>query len=356
MKTNASKSVLSSLIVVLLVLSLVLTGCKKSQPSSSESKTEQPAKTETITLSYANFPPAPTFPCVQMERWKQQVEKRTGQKVKIHTYPGGTLLGAKDMFEGVLSNQADIGCLCMAYQPGRFVLTNATSLPLGFPNAEVASGVLWDLYKKYDPEPFKKVKVLTVFTTAPSNIMSKKPVRNLDDIKGMNLRASGGAAKILKQWGANLVGMPMSDTPEALQKGVVQGLFSSLEVMKDFKFAELCKYVTMTETVIYPFAVVMNKQKYDQLPDDVKKVFDELGQEQVLWTGKYMDQHVKESIEWSKTKQGVEVIELTAEQKQTWNKMLEPIVDEWIKQASENNLPAQQIIDDIKLFAEKRSK
>ena len=83
----------------------------------------------TIKLSYANFPPAPTFPCVQMERWKTEVEKRTGGKVQINTFPGGTLLGAKAMMDGVIAGQADIGNLCMAYQPGRFLVTNATGLP-----------------------------------------------------------------------------------------------------------------------------------------------------------------------------------------------------------------------------------
>ncbi len=98
-----------------------------------------------IKLSYANFPPAPTFPCVQMERWKTEVEKRTAGKVSVDTYPGGTLLDAKNMMDGVIAGQADIGCLCMAYQPGRFIVTNATSLPLDIPNAKVGSLVLWDL-------------------------------------------------------------------------------------------------------------------------------------------------------------------------------------------------------------------
>jgi TRAP-type C4-dicarboxylate transport system substrate-binding protein len=73
-----------------------------------------PAVAGPIKLSYANFPPAPTFPCVQMERWKQKVEKRTNGKVIINTFPGGTLLGAKNMIDGVIAGQADIGCLCMA--------------------------------------------------------------------------------------------------------------------------------------------------------------------------------------------------------------------------------------------------
>lgn len=94
-----------------------------------------PAEAGPVKLSYANFPPAPPFPCVQMERWKKEVESRTGGKVAIDTYPVGTLLGAKNMMDGVIAGQADIGCLCMAYQPGRFVVTNATSLPLGLPDA-----------------------------------------------------------------------------------------------------------------------------------------------------------------------------------------------------------------------------
>ena len=59
-----------------------------------------------ITLKYANFPPATTFPCVQMERWAKEVEKRTNGKVKVQTFPGGTLLPAKNIFDGVLSGMA----------------------------------------------------------------------------------------------------------------------------------------------------------------------------------------------------------------------------------------------------------
>jgi TRAP-type C4-dicarboxylate transport system substrate-binding protein len=301
----------------------------------------------TITLSYANFPPAPTFPCVQMERWKTEVEKRTGGMVAIKTYPGGTLLGAKEMMDGVMAGQADIGNLCMAYQPGRFIVTNATSLPLGIPDARTGSLVLWDLYKKYQPQAFGQVKVLTMFTTAPANIMSKKAVRSLEDIQGLDLRASGGAAQILKAWGANQVGMPMSATPEALQKGVVQGLFSSLEVMKDLKFAESCRYVTMTETVIYPFAVVMNMDRWKALPPEVQKVMDDLGTEQAEWTGNYMDQHVKASMEWSIKEHKVEVIALDTATKAAWDQKLQFITDQWVSGAKEKGFPAEAIVADI---------
>jgi len=309
-----------------------------------------------IKLSYANFPPAPTFPCVQMERWADEVEKRTGGKVAIDTYPGGTLLGAKNMMDGVIAGQADIGCLCMAYQPGRFIVTNATALPVGFPNATVASLALWDLYNKYKPEEFAKLKVLTMFTCAPANIYAKVPVRNLDDLKGLELRASGGVAQVLKALGATPVGMPQTETPEALQKGVVKGAASSLETLKDFKYAEMCRYVTIMNGPVYPFAVVMNQDKWNSLPKDVQKVMDDLAVEQSEWTGKYMDDHVNTSVEWSKKTYNIEIINLSKKEMARWNKMLEPIPDKWIQDATAKGISAEQILRDIKKLNKKYSK
>jgi len=301
-----------------------------------------------ITLNYANFPPAPTFPCVQMERWKKEVEKRTNGKVAINTFPGGTLLGAKNMMDGVIAGTADIGMVVTAYQPGRFMVTNATSLPLDFPNAVVASLTLWDFYKKYQPAEFSKVKVLTMFANAPAQIYAKVPVRNLNDLKGLQLRASGGVSQVLKALGAAPVGMPQSETPEALQKGVVKGAVSSLETLKDFKYAEICKYVTILNGPIYPFAVVMNMNSWNKLPKDVQAVFDELGPQQSVWTGTYMDKHVVDSVAWSKKTHNIEIIELSKEEKHKWDKLLEPITGKWIENANAKGLPAEQILNDIK--------
>ena len=309
-----------------------------------------------IKLSYANFPPAPTFPCVQMERWKKEVETRTGGKVAINTFPGGTLLKAKAMMDGVIAGTADIGCLCMAYQPGRFIVTNAIALPLGFPNATVASLTLWDLYVKQKPQEFAKVKVLTMFTCAPANIYAKKPVRNLEDLKGLELRASGGTAQVLKALGATPVGMPQSQTPEALQKGVVQGAASSLETLMDFKYAEMCRYVTIFNGPVYPFAVVMNMDKWNSLPEDVQKVMDGMAIEQAWWTGNYMDKRVVKSIEWSKKNYNIEIIKLTKKELARWNKLLKPLPDKWSEQAKAKGLSARTILKDIKVAKEYHSR
>ncbi len=300
-----------------------------------------------ITLRYANFPPAPTFPCVQMERWKTEVEKRTAGKVKVETFPGGTLLPAKNIFDGVMSGVADIGNFAMSYQPGRFPVSEAVDLPIGFTSAKAASLTLYDLIEKYNPKEFEKVKIITLFTCPPANFMTTKPVKSLKDLKGMELRVSGTGAEDVKRLGGIPVAMPQSETPEALQKGVVKGVVSSMEILKDFNFAAYCPYVTETNLFVVTFAVVMNVDKWNSLPDDVKKVIDDLKRDQAIWTGQYVDDHVKEAIEWSKQKYNLQILSLPDSDKAEIPNLLKPMFDDYVKRVSGLGLPADQILKDV---------
>jgi TRAP-type transport system periplasmic protein len=309
-----------------------------------------------IKLTYANFPPAQTFPSVQMERWAREVEKRTNGAVKIQTFPGGTLLPAKNIFEGVISGTADIGNFAMSYQPGRFPVSEAIDLPLGFTSARSASLVLYDLVEKYKPREFEKVKILTVFTCPPTDIMTKKPVRSLDDLKGMELRVSGTSAEIIKRLGGIPIAMPQSETPEAIQKGIVQGIVSSMEILQDFNFAAYCPYATRANLSVVSFAVVMNKEKWDALPAEVKKVMDDMRREQAEWTGNYVDKHVAEALEWSRQKYGHQVLQLSAADKAAISKHLNPMIDEYVKRVSTQGISGAQIIEDISKMRKKYEK
>lgn len=299
------------------------------------------------TLTYANFPPAKTFPCVQMEQWKTEIEKRTDGEIAVQTFPGSTLLNPKNMFRGVQTGQADIGCISIAYYPGVFPLMSVVNLPVAFTSTEVASRVMWDLFQKYQPKEFADVKVVTMFTSAPSQIMSKEPVKQLADLKGMELRASGSILKILSGMGAQGVGMPMSQTPEALQKGVVKGLASSFDVLMDFNFAESCRYETITNLPVYPFAIIMNKDRWESLSDSTKKKIDDLALEQAIWTGKYLDNHINKSLEWSKEKYQVEVFQLTEAEHAEIKKLGSPLVDQWKADATKAGLDADAILADM---------
>lgn len=324
------------------LLALLVSGCQRD-----DVVTDVASAQKTVTLSYANFPPATTFPCVQMEHWKEQVEQDSAGSLAINTFPGGTLLGAKDMLAGVIAGQADIGCLCMSYQPGAFPMTTVTELPLGFKSSTVASSVLWDLYEKYQPKEFAQVKVLAMFTSAPTCIMSQVPVRSLEDLAGLELRASGIASQILDTLGATPVSMPMSQTPEALQKGLVKGLLSSMEVLKDLNFAEYCRYETITNFQVYPFAVVMNLEKWNSLSAEQQQLLTDLSREQALWTGRYMDGHVADSLKWASETYQIEQINLSEQDQALAEQKMQPLLDTWHSAASSRGIDADAVIADL---------
>jgi TRAP-type C4-dicarboxylate transport system substrate-binding protein len=314
------------------------------------------ASAETITLTYANFPPAATFPSVQMERWAKEVEKRTNGRVKVKTFPGGTLLNAKNMLEGVTSGSADIGNFAMSYQPGRFPVSEAVDLYHGFTSATVASQVLFDLVEKYQPKEFEKVKVLTLFTCPPTNFMTAKPLKSLKELKGLELRVAGTSAEVLKRLGGVPVAMPQSETPEAIQKGVVKGMISSLEILQDFKFAAYTPYATIANLPVVSFAVVMNKAKWNALPADVKRVLDGLSREQALWTGQYVDNHVREALAWSAKEYKHQLLTLPAAEQQQIATLLAPMTEEYIKKVSSQGLNGKQIVADVQALKTKYEK
>jgi TRAP-type C4-dicarboxylate transport system substrate-binding protein len=309
-----------------------------------------------IKLTYANFPPATTFPCVQMERWKTEVEKRTAGKVAVQTFPGGTLLPAKNIFDGVIAGTADIGNFAMSYQPGRFPVSEAIDLPLGFTSAKAASLALYDLIEKYNPKEFEKVKIITLFTCPPADFMTKTPVKALKDLKGMELRTSGTGTEVLKLLGAIPIGMPQSEAPEAIQKGIVKGNVSSMEILKEFNFASYLPFATEANLFVVTFGVVMNKDKWNALPDDVKKVIDELRREQALWTGTYVDNHVKEALAWSKEKYKHQLFNLPAAEMAEIQKLLKPMQDNYVKKVTAAGLPGDQILKDATALKDKYEK
>ena len=312
------------------------------------------AKDKPITLTYAFFAPAGTFPGKQMAHWAEEVEKRTDGLVKVKTFPGGTLLGAREMYDGVLSGVADIGLGSPSYDPGRFPLTSGVALPIKFPNSTVASLSLLDIMMEFKPAEYEKFKIITMFTTEPGYIQSKEPVKSLSDLKGMKLRAAGTGVPVLKALGAAPVGMPMPMVPESVQTGVIDGTMTSREVLKDFKLAELLHNVLDYPTVVVTFAAVMDKKKWDTLPDKVKKVIDELSREMTVWTGMYHDkQNVGEALIWAQKNYSLKINTLSDDETAQWDALLVPMVENWKKEMSTKGLPADKFLERLAQLRDK---
>lgn len=301
-----------------------------------------------VRLRYANFPPASTFPCVQMERWISEVHKATNGKVQVDSFPAGALLDARSMLRGVMRGQADIGCFSTAYYAGAFPISSVFELPLGFRSSEAASRAFMQFVSEQKPADLEKVKVLTVFATPPAQVMSRKPVASLEDLKGLQLRASGILADEVSLLGGKPVSMPQSEAPDAIQRGAVDGVFSSLDVVKDLNYAETCRYGLLTDMSIYPFVVVMNRKVWDELPADVQQAMDALAMQHAEWTGKYVDAHAAAALEWGKAAYNIDYRSLSEAERAKALALVAPLVDAWVKKSTDDGIPAAEILETVK--------
>jgi len=310
-----------------------------------------------INLTYAFFAPAGTFPGKQMAHWASEVEKQTGGKVAVKTFPASTLLGAREMYDGVTKGVADIGLGAPSYDPGRFPLTSGASLPVGFRDATVASRTLWALTQEFKPKEYEAFKVIAMFTTEPGYIQSRASVASLADLKGMKLRAAGTGVPVLKALGAAPVGMPMPEVPQAVQTGVIDGTMTSREVLKDFKLAESLKFVTDYPTVVVTFAAVMDAKRWAKLPADVQKVIDRLAPEMAVWTGHYHDrENVGAALSWAEKEHGLKVVSLAPGERAQWDARLKPLEDEWTKEMNAKGLPATRYLARLRALRDEFAK
>ena len=291
------------------------------------------AHAKEIRLKAANFFPPPSNQSKILEEFCRDLEKRTGGRVKVDYFAGGSLLKPTSMFDGVISGIADIGYSHVYYTSGRMPVTEAAGLPLGYPSAWVAGQVLNDFYTEFKPKEFDDVKVLLMNASTPSAIATaKKPVRTLEDMKGLTLRAPGIAGEVIKALGATPAPTPMPEVYDAIAKGVLDGEASNFETLATFRFAEVVKYSTSVWQITnpYPFYLVMNKKSYEKLPPDIRSIFDSL-------VGEYKQRY---QLRWNAVdfagkaygkKKGVEFIELSPSEAQRWVAAVEPVIDGYVK-------------------------
>jgi TRAP-type C4-dicarboxylate transport system substrate-binding protein len=285
-----------------------------------------------VNLKMANYFPPPAMQTKLLGEFGKELEARTGGRVKVQYFPGGSLLKAPATIKGIGSGIADIGLAHIEYTRGRFPVMEACEMPLGYSSGWVANQLMNDFYNKFKPKEFDDYKVLWFHANAPSMLISKKPVRKLEDMKGLNIRAPGRFGDVITALGGTPAPTHIMETYAAISKGVIDGVFTPYETLRTFKFAEVAKYVTNTSFFgpSYPFYVAMNKKSYANLPPDIKEIFDTL-------TGEYKERY---ALMWNGIEfpgkafgkdKGVEYIELSAQEAARWEQAVQPVIDNYIK-------------------------
>lgn len=314
-----------------------------------------------IKLVYTDHNPPTSYGTIHANAvWLDNLEKATNGRIEIERYFGGTLVKGMDAWNATKEGVADMGWCAMGYWPGLAPLTEIMQLPfIPFKNAQQASGILRKLYNTF-PEfqkEYEDVHVLVNYTAGLYRLLTvKKQVKTLEDMKGLKIRALGGPqTDAMKALGAVPTLVPFPDVYLAMQKGVLDGTLTPIGACEIFNFHEVGKYMTHVIIATAPFAIIMNKDKWNSLPPDIQKAIDsECGYDTCRWLGKHYsdaldDAGNKEIAEYA-AKTGHELVYYTLppEELARWQKVGgRPLWDAWVKRVSAKGLPGQAVLDEL---------
>ncbi len=288
------------------------------------------AADKVIELKFATYLPTPHGTTKACEEFIADLESRTQGRVKVKFFPGGSLATAPAVIKAIETGITDIGLSHISYTPGRFPVTEACELPIGYPTGWVANLIMNDFYNEFKPKEWDSVVPLWFHANSPSVLATNKALRTMEDFKGQIIRAPGRMADVISALGGTPAPTPIVETYDAIAKGVIQGVFVGGEGIRAFKFGEIVKYVTNSWNIgpSYPFYVAMNKRSYAKLTGDIKVIFDKL-------CGEYKE---KFALVWNASdfpgeafgkEKGVEYIELPQGEFDRWIQAMDPVYDKY---------------------------
>jgi len=312
---------------------------------------------ETINLKFAHFmSPMHIQHRMSFEPFAKKVEEITGGQVKIKLYPGGALGDPKQLADAVKTGITDIAFVIPSYTTGRFPRISVLDLPFMGDSALHCTKVVYDLWDQYFSEDFKDYKVLWMYSSGPGQFQAAtKPMPDVGVFEGMKMRApSAYTSKAFKILGANPVGMPISKLTMSLEKKVIDGMLTPYSAITDFRLFDLVRYISEANFYVTPMCVVMNKAKWNALPDDIKKAID-------LASGKAWGYHAADVYDEHDTntvfeinKMGkIQILKFPESEIAKLKAKMKPLESEWVEAVSKKGIPAEEILAASKASVER---
>ncbi len=302
-----------------------------------------------IELKLATFEPPHAFAASKvLKAWADKVNKDSGGRLKVKVFAGGVLGKPPQQYDSVKGGVSDIAWTVLGYIGGQFPLSSVVDLPFMTTSSRGGTHALNTLYAEgYLDKEFKGVKNLGLHTMHAYQLhMKDKKVSRASDLKGLKVRTpSKIMGNILKKLGATPVRVPAPGTYEALQRGVLDGTPFPYAAVGSFRLADVTQYHAELNISNTSFGLLMNEDKYNSLPDDLKKVIDaNSGHAFGDWAAKLIDANDIKQKEKIAATSGHEINIISDAEKANFKSILNPVEDEWLADMKSKNLDGAGVL------------
>jgi TRAP-type C4-dicarboxylate transport system substrate-binding protein len=292
------------------------------------------------------FPPTHFINTVALEPWAKSIEEKSNGRVRITLFAGGSALGdATKQFDQVRSGVVDLAVGIPAIPRGRHPRTTLMELPFTMKDSAAGTHVLMEIYQKHLKADYPGTVILNLTITEPSAVHTKQPVTDLEQIKGVRVRApTPSVTAMLNAIGATPVGMPPAQIYESAERGVIDGNVMPWGPVGAFKLYEVFKHHLNARIDAVAMYTLMNERRYQSLPPDIQKLFDDSRPHFIeVWSRLWKETDAK-AIETAK-KAGNTVVDMPDAKRNEWRQKMKPVVDEYIAEQSKATPESREIYD-----------
>ena len=221
-----------------------------------------PASAQSLTVRFAWYMPPHTATANQGEAVAAAIQKLSNGKIKVETYPSGSLLKESTMGQGISNNTVNMGIMAIHWWANQEPALEFDTIPFLMNDAAKVLPLLkGDVGKQINAILNKhnvEIAGWGFYGYAESYVNTKHPIKRPSDLKGLKMRSEGKlSAKFLKSQGAIPVAVDSAEVYTALQRGTLDGAVSGLSSIVARKWFEVGKYITAIHYVplIYPVMV-----------------------------------------------------------------------------------------------------
>lgn len=301
--------------------------------------------------STSHVPEVSALAKLQIQGWRN-LERMSNGKIKVSTTWSQTVHNVSEGRKAVRTGLSDTAACFSLYTARDYDMVHGLGLPFLFTNAHEATATAEHLYPKYLKKEFEKYQVLVMREahTSPYNLYNNKPVRTLEDIQGMKIRAGGGMhARIIQTLGGIQTNMPAPDTYPSMQSGIIDAIHFNDAAAETFRLNEVSKYLTFNQFNVLTVEYCLGKDWFDDLPADLQVVVNNWGRQMAIVEAVgFYDYGGIVAIDRMNKKTGLETITMPKAELDRWRDKLGGVEAEWIAETAKKGLPAAEFVADIK--------
>ncbi len=284
----------------------------------------------------------------------EDLKKKSNGRISSTMYAGAALGKGPEHYDIVAKGLSDMGYFTATWTPGRFPLTDVLSLAAWVDGKDVATDIGNAMYKRVLQQEFQGVKMVELNGCIQAFLWTKKPVKTLEDVKGMRIRSPGGfQTNYIKAIGAEPIFMPLGDVYLAMETGTVDGLVTCPPLVISGRLYEVAKHGVVATFGCVSEGVIMNGDSWKKSPDDLKPMIDQVCNNPFNTTGGLTRDVYKKMLK-ELTDKKVELYNLPSNEAERWYDRFRDVTRKWVTDLEGKGLKAKEVVKMYNEECEKR--